>query len=64
MRQVMPIAGGLAGGLALSSFGTISRGLNWGLGSGRQMAWRATKSLSAVAMQRTANESSRTGETV
>ncbi len=30
MRQVMPIASGLAGGVALSSFGTVSRLVTWG----------------------------------
>jgi type IV secretion system protein VirB6 len=32
MRQVMPIASGLAGGVALSSFGTVSRFVMWGVG--------------------------------
>ena len=31
LRQVMPIAAGLAGGLALSSFGMLSRTVSWGL---------------------------------
>jgi type IV secretion system protein VirB6 len=31
MRQVMPIAAGLAGGVALSSFGTVSRFVRWGM---------------------------------
>lgn len=30
MRQVMPIASGLAGGVALNSFGTVSRFVMWG----------------------------------
>ena len=30
MRQVMPIAAGLAGGLALNSFGTLSATMRWG----------------------------------
>jgi type IV secretion system protein VirB6 len=34
LRQVMPIAAGLAGGLALNSFGTLSRTLNRGLQMG------------------------------
>jgi type IV secretion system protein VirB6 len=34
MRQVMPIAAALAGGIALSSFGTVSRLVNWGLRAG------------------------------
>lgn len=37
MRQVMPMAAGLASGLALSTFGTVSAALAWGLG-------RATRS--------------------
>jgi len=32
MRQVMPMAAGLASGLALSSFGVVSAALTWGLG--------------------------------
>ncbi len=31
MRQVMPLAAGLANGVALSSFGTVSRVVGWGL---------------------------------
>jgi type IV secretion system protein VirB6 len=30
MRQVMPIAAALAGGIALNSFGALSRTINWG----------------------------------
>lgn len=33
MRQVMPMAAGLASGLALSSFGIVSAALAWGLGA-------------------------------
>jgi type IV secretion system protein VirB6 len=33
MRQVMPMAAGLASGFALSSFGVVSAALAWGLGS-------------------------------
>ena len=32
MRQVMPMAAGLASGLALSSFGIVSAALAWGMG--------------------------------
>jgi len=42
MRQIMPIAAGLAGGLALSSFGTVSRSLRWGM-SNRGAAWPAVQ---------------------
>jgi type IV secretion system protein VirB6 len=34
MRQVMPIAAALAGGIALSTFSTASRLINWGLRQG------------------------------
>jgi type IV secretion system protein VirB6 len=34
MRQVMPMASGLASGLALSSFGVMSAVLAWGFGRG------------------------------
>lgn len=37
MRQVMPIAAGLAGGLAPSTYGAVSRTLGWGLGRGSQL---------------------------
>jgi type IV secretion system protein VirB6 len=35
LRQVMPMAGGLAGGMALSTFGSVSRSFQW---LGRQVA--------------------------
>jgi type IV secretion system protein VirB6 len=38
LRQVMPIAAALAGGIALSSFGTVSRLVNWGLRRGATTA--------------------------
>src|SRR5207302_9949698 len=44
MRQVMPIAAALAGGIALSSFGSVSRLVNWGLHQGT----RATLVTTAV----------------
>jgi type IV secretion system protein VirB6 len=34
LRQVMPIAAALAGGVALNSFGAVSRLIGWGLRSG------------------------------
>jgi type IV secretion system protein VirB6 len=37
MRQVMPIASGLAGGVALSSFNSISRFVAWGIRAPGQM---------------------------
>lgn len=41
LRQIMPIAASLASGLALSSFGTLSRGLAASFGSSRVLAGRA-----------------------
>ena len=38
MRQVMPMSAGLASGLALSTFGTVSAALAWGFGSARRSA--------------------------
>jgi type IV secretion system protein VirB6 len=38
LRQVMPIASGLAGGVSMSSFGLVSRGLHWGLRSAGKIA--------------------------
>ena len=38
MRQVMPIAAGLAGGIALSSFGTVSSLVGWGMRRGSAAA--------------------------
>ena len=34
MRQIMPIAAALAGGMALSSFGAVSRLVGWGMRRG------------------------------
>jgi type IV secretion system protein VirB6 len=43
MRQIMPIASGLAGGLALTSFGAISRPLATALRAVRQSVWKNEK---------------------
>lgn len=40
LRQIMPIAGGLAGGIAPSTFGAVSRAVGWGIGRGRAAAGR------------------------
>jgi type IV secretion system protein VirB6 len=34
LRQIMPIAGGLAGGIAPSTFGVVSRAVGWGIRQG------------------------------
>jgi type IV secretion system protein VirB6 len=46
MRQIMPIAAGLAGGVSLSSFGAVSRFVNWGMRSSAS-ATLAAASLAA-----------------
>ena len=47
MRQIMPIAAALAGGVSLSSFGLVSRFVNWGL----QRGTAATAAAAALAAQ-------------
>ena len=49
MRQVMPIAAALAGGIALSSFGLIGGAVGWGLRRGTDAA-RATGALATAAL--------------
>jgi type IV secretion system protein VirB6 len=49
MRQVMPIAAALAGGIALSSFGTVSRFVSWGLRLPMQLASGAATAGAVVA---------------
>lgn len=41
MRQVMPMAAGLASGLALSTFGAVSSALRWGFGGAARPTARA-----------------------
>jgi hypothetical protein len=46
LRQVMPIASGLAGGASLNSFGLTSRSIDWGLrsaGWAANPAWKLAK---------------------
>jgi type IV secretion system protein VirB6 len=47
MRQIMPIAAGLAGGVALASFGLVSRGVHWGIGRLHSGAMRALDGAAA-----------------
>ncbi len=50
MRQVMPIAAGLASGVALSTLGTVSRAASWGLFTGRQaLRWGTRLTAARVA---------------
>jgi type IV secretion system protein VirB6 len=45
MRQVMPMASGLASGLALSSFGVVSAALAWGFGSASRSGGQFARGL-------------------
>jgi type IV secretion system protein VirB6 len=45
MRQVMPMAAGLASGLALSSFGIVSAALMWGFGGAVRHTGQFTRGL-------------------
>jgi type IV secretion system protein VirB6 len=58
MRQVMPIAASLAGGVALSSFGLVSGAIGWGLRHGAGAA-RASGSLAIAALNAPAPVSAR-----
>ena len=49
LRQIMPIAAALAGGIALSSFGTVSRFVSWGMRRGAR-ATGAAVALGAGAL--------------
>jgi type IV secretion system protein VirB6 len=48
MRQVMPIAAALAGGMALSSFGTMTRVVNWGMHQGTRATVGAASLTTSV----------------
>jgi type IV secretion system protein VirB6 len=52
MRQVMPIAAALAGGIALNSFGTVSRLIGWGM----QRGMGATRTAARLAVAKVANK--------
>jgi len=53
MRQVMPIAAGLSQGVALQSYGTVSRALSWGARHGLALA-RSSTAYVATYQPRTA----------
>ena len=48
MRQVMPMAAGLASGLALSSFGVVSAMLAWGFGGAVRSGGQLVRGLAAL----------------
>ncbi len=52
MRQVMPMAAGLASGLALSSFGLVSAALAWGFGGATRHTGQFTRGLADSATTR------------
>jgi type IV secretion system protein VirB6 len=52
MRQVMPMAAGLASGLALSSFGLVSAALAWGFGGATRHTGQFTRGLADSASTR------------
>jgi type IV secretion system protein VirB6 len=55
LRQVMPIASALAGGVSLSSFGIISRSAGRGIGWGGRNARKAAATLALAAAYMTPN---------
>ncbi len=48
MRQVLPIAAALAGGVALSSFGAVSRVVSWGMSRGTDAAIGAAAGVATL----------------
>jgi type IV secretion system protein VirB6 len=52
MRQIMPIAAGLGGGLALSSFSVVSRAMVWSTGRGRSLIRRGAVHTAAGALDK------------
>jgi type IV secretion system protein VirB6 len=48
MRQVMPIASGLAGGAAFNTFGTVSRAVNWSTRTGMGAVLRGARTAVAL----------------
>jgi type IV secretion system protein VirB6 len=52
MRQVMPIAASLAGGLALSSFGVVSRAMAWSSKGGQGLIGEGVVRATATTMDR------------
>jgi type IV secretion system protein VirB6 len=59
MRQVMPIAAGLAGGIALNSFAAVSRCVSWGMRQGAAAAGAAVAVAAAPAPAHTPGSADR-----
>jgi hypothetical protein len=67
LRQVMPIASGLAGGASLNSFGFVSRSLgstSRSIGGGMRHAGKAASAALKLAAPYVARRLSRTGDVV
>ncbi len=63
MRQIMPIAAGLAGGLALSSFNVVSRALAWSTGHAQGLIRHGVANTAVAAVDRVNVTSSRPSAT-
>ena len=61
MRQVMPMAAGLASGLALSTFGLLSAAIAWGLGRAARGSGQFLRGLGDGATARTDSLSRKSG---
>lgn len=64
MRQVMPMAAGIASGLALSSFGVVSAALAWGLGGALRGSGEFARGLADGQMSRNDPLARRAGQLV
>jgi type IV secretion system protein VirB6 len=64
LRQVMPIASGLAGGVALNSFGLTGRGVVWGLRSTGRVARSAAALAAPYQIHRLSSAARATGRTL
>jgi type IV secretion system protein VirB6 len=64
LRQVMPIASGLAGGVSLNSFGLAGRGLGWGLRSTGRLARSAAALAAPYQISRISGAVRTTGQTL
>jgi type IV secretion system protein VirB6 len=61
MRQVMPMAAGLASGLALSSFGVVSAALAWGFGGAVRSSGQFARGLTDAQSSRWDSSSRKAG---
>jgi type IV secretion system protein VirB6 len=52
MRQIMPIAAGLAGGSPINTFGTVSGAIQWSRGAGSRWVGRGIRAAAAIIPRR------------